>query len=59
MAVLAGEKAALEALLATPLDASAFADIGRNLNHAAHELKALEERWLELSGQLEQMQAAG
>jgi ATP-binding cassette, subfamily F, member 3 len=56
---LGAERAQVEALLATPgLDAQGFADHGRNLTHIQAETARLEERWLELHGQLESLEAA-
>jgi ATP-binding cassette, subfamily F, member 3 len=59
LAKLGAERAQVEALLATPgLDAQGFADHGRNLTHIQAETARLEERWLELHGQLESLEAA-
>jgi ATP-binding cassette subfamily F protein 3 len=60
LASLATEKAEIEALLArgkrTPAE---IADAGRRLNHIAAEVARLEERWLELTGEIEAINAAG
>jgi ATP-binding cassette subfamily F protein 3 len=57
---LASEKAEVEALLALPdLDPTAYADHGRRHAHVQAELARLEQRWLELHGQLEAIEAAG
>ncbi|MFD0667474.1 ABC-F family ATP-binding cassette domain-containing protein [Ramlibacter sp. MAHUQ-53] len=58
MAVLNGEKAALEARLSTPLPPAEIADAGRRLKAVGEELEALEERWLELSGEIEGIETA-
>ena len=57
MAQLNAEKAALEAKLAGALPPAEIADTGRRLKAANDELHALEERWLELSGRIEALQA--
>ncbi|RVT54259.1 ABC-F family ATP-binding cassette domain-containing protein [Rubrivivax albus] len=51
---LAAEKAEVEAALADPA-ASDFAELGRRLAHVGAEVAMLEERWLELQTQLEDM----
>jgi len=53
MASLGGEKAALETRLSTPLPPGDIAEAGRRLKAVDDELGALEERWLELSGEIE------
>ena len=53
MGVLNGEGAALEGQLSTNAHPHEIADIGKKLNAVNEELAALEERWLELSGQME------
>jgi ATP-binding cassette subfamily F protein 3 len=53
MAQLQGEKSGLETRLARPLPPTEIADLGKQLKSAADELRALEERWLALSGDLE------
>nr|WP_205964829.1 ATP-binding cassette domain-containing protein [Ramlibacter agri] len=59
MATLEPEKVALEARLATPLPPAEIADAGRRLKAIGDELETLEERWLELSGEIEAAEAAG
>ena len=55
---LGTERTQVEALLATAgLAPPAIAEQGRRLNHIGAEMAMLEERWLELNEQLEQMQA--
>ena len=51
--MLNGEGAALEGQLSTNAHPHEIADIGKKLNAVNEELAALEERWLELSSQLE------
>ncbi len=54
LAKLGSERTALEAQLATPgLRGSVMAEAGRQLNHAVAEIAQLEERWLELQGEIE------
>jgi ATP-binding cassette subfamily F protein 3 len=54
LARLGTERGALEAALAEGRVAPAeMADTGRQLNHIAAEVAVLEERWLELSAQIE------
>jgi ATP-binding cassette, subfamily F, member 3 len=53
MAELQGEKSGLETRLARPLPTTEIAHLGRQLKSAVDELRALEERWLALSGDLE------
>ena len=55
MAVVEKEKADLEALLATPISPAEIADAGRRLKALTDEVAGLEERWLELTAQLESM----
>ncbi|MCW5648112.1 MAG: ATP-binding cassette domain-containing protein [Ramlibacter sp.] len=57
MAALNAEKAGLEARLATPLEPAEIAEAGRRLKAVGDELNTLEERWLELSGQIEALSA--
>ncbi|MCW5634945.1 MAG: ATP-binding cassette domain-containing protein [Rubrivivax sp.] len=53
---LASERGSAEAALATgALPAAEIAGYGRRLNHIAAETAMLEERWLELQGQLESL----
>jgi ATP-binding cassette subfamily F protein 3 len=47
------ESAALEAKLSTRLPPSEIAEAGKRFKQVASELQALEEKWLELSAQLE------
>jgi ATP-binding cassette subfamily F protein 3 len=57
---LGGEKAELEAaLVAGGLSSNDLADAGRRLNHIAAETAMLEERWLELQGEIEAITAGG
>jgi ATP-binding cassette subfamily F protein 3 len=53
IATLEAEKAQLEAALATALPPPEIAEAGRRLKAAGDELAGLEERWLELSGEIE------
>ena len=56
---LGAERTEVETALASgSIASSEIADLGRRLNHAGAEIAMLEERWLELNEQLEQMQAA-
>jgi ATP-binding cassette, subfamily F, member 3 len=57
MAALESEKAQLEGRLATALVPSEIAEAGRRLKTVAEELHQLEERWLELSGDIEAAEA--
>lgn len=57
IATLELEKAGLEGRLATPLPPAEIAEAGRRLKAISDELAALEERWLELSGEIEGMAA--
>jgi len=57
---LGAEKAELEsALVAGSLSGNDIADAGRRLNHIAAETAMLEERWLELQGEIEAITASG
>jgi ATP-binding cassette subfamily F protein 3 len=56
--ILEAEKNELEARLATALPATEIAEAGRRLKVLGEELEQLEERWLELSQQLQLMQEA-
>ena len=58
MAALESERSALEARLGEALQPAEFAEAGRRLKALGQELEALEERWLILSEQLQEMQAA-
>jgi ATP-binding cassette subfamily F protein 3 len=53
MASIDAEKSQLEQLLTTPISPSDMADAGRRLKALADEVARLEERWLELTQQLE------
>ncbi len=57
LAEASAEKAALEARLAQPLPAAEIADAGKRLKALNDEIDRLEERWLDLSGQLEALAA--
>jgi ATP-binding cassette subfamily F protein 3 len=60
MEKLAAEKAELEASMATgKLGGAEIADAGRRLAHVGAEVAKLEERWLELTEQIEALQAGG
>ncbi|WP_119292243.1 ABC-F family ATP-binding cassette domain-containing protein [Azohydromonas sediminis] len=60
LAVLARERAEVEAALSQPGVAAAdIAELGRRLNHVAAEVAMLEERWLEVGAELEQITAGG
>jgi ATP-binding cassette subfamily F protein 3 len=57
---LAAEKAGIEASMSTgTLGGNEIAEAGRRLNHIGAEIAMLEERWLELSEQIEALQAGG
>ena len=59
LARLSAEKEEVEALLSGgQARGEAFADLGRRLSHVLAETEMLEERWLELQGELEALQAA-
>jgi ATP-binding cassette subfamily F protein 3 len=58
MAELGKDKAALEGKLSSALPPAELAEAGRRLKAVNEELAGLEERWLELSGRIEAMQAA-
>jgi ATP-binding cassette subfamily F protein 3 len=53
MARIEAEKTQLEQLLTTPIPPAEMADAGRRLKALAEEVTRLEERWLELTQQLE------
>src|ERR1700761_787302 len=58
MEKLAAEKAGIEASMSTgTLNGADIADAGRRLAHVGAEVAKLEERWLELSEQIEALQA--
>ena len=54
LTILAGERAVLEERLSQSLPSAEIADSGRRLKALHDETAALEERWLELSGQMEE-----
>jgi ATP-binding cassette, subfamily F, member 3 len=57
LAKLVKEKATVEARLADPgTKPAGIADLGRELSHIQAEVAMLEERWLELQGELERLQ---
>ncbi len=53
MAAIEKEKSALEQQLSTPLPPAEIAEAGRRLKALSDEVAMLEERWLELTAQLE------
>ena len=55
LAQLNNDKALLEARLATALPVKEMADAGKRLKAVNEELHALEERWLELTDQIDNM----
>ena len=57
MAALEDEKLQLEARLSTMLPPAEIADAGRRLKAVSDELGELEERWLELSGEIESVES--
>ena len=58
MAQLGEEKAALEEKLATPLPPAEIAEAGKRLKTVGDALEQCEERWLELSEEIEQITQA-
>ncbi|VUZ27476.1 putative ABC transporter ATP-binding protein YheS [uncultured Comamonas sp.] len=58
MAQLGEEKAALEEKLATPLPPAEIAEAGKRLKTVGDALEECEERWLELSEEIEQITLA-
>ncbi len=58
MAQLGEEKAALEEKLATPLPPAEIAETGKRLKTVGDALEECEERWLELSEEIEQITLA-
>jgi ATP-binding cassette subfamily F protein 3 len=58
MAALESEKSALETRLSSVLPPQEIADAGRRLKTVGDALAALEERWLELSGEIEAAESA-
>jgi ATP-binding cassette subfamily F protein 3 len=59
LAALHAEKAALEARLAGTLSVEDITTAGNQLQHVNDELAREEEKWLELSGQIETLEAEG
>ena len=59
LAVLGTERTALQQRLSTTLPPADIADCGRRLKAAEDEAAALEDRWLELSGEIESAMASG
>jgi ATP-binding cassette subfamily F protein 3 len=55
---LGGEQAGLEQRLATPLPPADIAEAGRRLKAVGEELAALEEEWLRLSAEIEDIEQA-
>ena len=53
MAHIEAEKNQLEQQLSSPMPAAEIAEAGKRLKALADEVATLEERWLELSAQLE------
>jgi ATP-binding cassette subfamily F protein 3 len=53
IAALESDKGTLEAKLSTALPPAEIAEAGRRLKAVSDELASLEERWLELSGEIE------
>ena len=58
MAAIEPEKADLEQRLSGPMPPAEIAEAGRSLKALGEELEQLEERWLELSEQLQALQEA-
>ncbi len=58
MAALGAEKTALEEKLATPLAPADIAEAGKRLKAVGDELEQCEERWLELSEEIERITQA-
>ncbi|WP_280192568.1 ATP-binding cassette domain-containing protein [Delftia sp. PS-11] len=54
---LQAERAGLEERLSQPIAAAEIAEAGKRLKACTDEIDALEERWLELSGEIEQLTA--
>lgn len=55
MAALSAEKTQLEEKLSTQIPPAEIAEAGKRLKAAGDELDTLEERWLELSEEIEQL----
>jgi ATP-binding cassette, subfamily F, member 3 len=58
MAQLAATKAQIEERLSQPMAPADIAEAGKQLKAANDELQALEERWLELCGEIEAIEGA-
>ncbi|CAN7407988.1 ATP-binding cassette domain-containing protein [Acidovorax sp. LjRoot129] len=58
LAALTAERAALEQKLTQPLPAAEIADCGKRLKAGSDETARLEERWLEISSAIEEIQGA-
>ena len=58
LAALAQERQALEDKLTQPLPPAEIAECGRKLKAGADETAGLEEKWLDVSGELEALQSA-
>ena len=58
MGTLASERAGLEQKLTEPLPAAEIVECGKRLKTGADETARLEERWLEISAELEEISAA-
>ena len=58
LAALHAEKAALEARLAGTLTVDEITQAGNQLRHVSEELAREEEKWLELSGEIEALESA-
>ena len=58
MAALQAEKAALEARLIGGLSVEAIAETGKQIQHISDELAREEEKWMELSEQIEALETA-
>ena len=58
MGTLTTERAALEQKLTEPLPATEIVECGKRLKAFADETARLEERWLEISAELEEMSTA-
>ncbi|MES2483046.1 MAG: ATP-binding cassette domain-containing protein [Pseudomonadota bacterium] len=58
MAKLEADRTELEARLAQPMGPAEMAELGRKLKVIGAELNGLEERWLDLTGQIEAVGAA-
>ena len=58
MAQLEQEKSGLEARLSAPLPPAEIADAGRRLKAIGDELASIEERWLDITGQIDAIESA-